>query len=273
VSDDDDVTKLEALLERAMKTRTPGQAPPALTDEADWKGPLDAPTPVTAFMPSSIPPPPSSDPDLLDRPTPITPFVPSSIPPAPSTQRGTEPRRPTLRPGTAPGLFGLVPPDSPPPDPPPMEVVELEVDSIPSVPPPPASGPDPLESRSRLVSAPPVALDPAEPHVPSSPSIEVAAAEISATELAALEADHMPTSSRRPISMEAKMNDAGDDAIPLHTPPPASGKLLAAAPAIELEAVHPELPPQAEVALFVGGPRSEVLQKTFGELLDEALLL
>jgi hypothetical protein len=295
VSDDDDI---KALLERARKTRTASQVPPPPppSDDADWRGPLDAPTPVAAFLPSSIPPPPSSLPNPLDVPTPVTAFMPSSIPPAPSTQPTPEPRRPTLRPGTAPGLFGIVPPEpshARPVEPPPREVVELEVDSVSSIPAPPAAGPvldrpdrgadaapnglpteDPLESRSRLVSAPPVSLEASEPQAPpSEPTLEVVSAEISATELAALEADRSPTSSRRPISMEEKMNDAGDDAVPLHTPPPESGKLRAAAPTIELEAVQPDLPPRADVALFVGGPRSESPQKTFGELLDEALSL
>jgi len=72
--------------------------------------------------------------------------------------------------------------------------------------------------------------------------------------------------------MEEKMNEP-EDAVPLHTPPPASGKLLAAAPAIELESVQANLPPRVEVAVFVTGSRGEGTGTSFGELLDDALSL
>jgi hypothetical protein len=187
-----------------------------------------------------------------------------------------------------------------------MEVIELEVDPDPSIPPPPVSGtlmeafgapyPDgpsgslpveeALESRSRLVSAPPLPLEPLdvgdEPpgHAPSDPTIEVAAAEVSRAELEALEADRAPTSSRRPISMEEKMNEL-DDVVPLHTPPPESGRLPAATPAFDLgfepepapHVVRAEPDPGADVAVFVGGPPGTSDVKTFGELLDDALSL
>ena len=139
-----------------------------------------------------------------------------------------------------------------------------------------------LESRSRLVSAPPQPVETSEPRPPSDPTIEVAAAEVSRTELEEIEEERAPSSSRRPITMETKMNEledeawespAGDEAPPLHTPPPESGKLPAASPALELEAVHPELPARTEVAVFVASPRSELAEKSFGELLEDALSL
>jgi hypothetical protein len=88
------------------------------------------------------------------------------------------------------------------------------------------------------------------------------------------------------------MNELDDDVVPLHSPPPASGKLPAASPSIELEelraqqsqsaprhtgpeleleAVRAELPARDEVPLFVGSARRDLAATTFGELLDEAL--
>ncbi len=290
MSDDDSIDKLEALLERVRSRNRPPSDPPPLLDAA---ADLEVPTPIAAFLPSPLPPEPST-PHQMEVATPVSAFRPSSMPPssAPSTQP-LGPRRDTLRPGLAPGLFGLGPQepprmrplDAPPPfEPPPMEVVELDVESIPSVPPPPHSGPlsaredggggppaEALESRSRLVSAPPLAAESAEAHDPSAPVLEIASAEISATELEALDADRPPTSSRRPISMEAKMNEPDD--APLHEPPPESGKLLAAAPAIELEGVKPSLTPRPEVAVFVGTAGGKLAATTFGDVLDEALTL
>jgi hypothetical protein len=52
-------------------------------------------------------------------------------------------------------------------------------------------------------------------------------------DLAALEDDRPPSSSRRPISLEEKMAEE-DDAVPLHPPPPKSGRLPAASPSIEM---------------------------------------
>ncbi len=186
-----------------------------------------------------------------------------------------------------------------PPEPPPMEVVELEIDPDPSIPPPslaPVSGAEVLESRSRLVSAPPVALDQDEEDGPpggyddaaSDPTIEVAAAEVSRLELEAIEAseadeahDRAPTSSRRPISLEEKMSEPDD--VPLHTPPPESGALPAVSPAIDVgfepaPAVMPApraipmAPKQVEVAAFVGHA-PDATAPSFGDLLDATLAL
>jgi hypothetical protein len=310
VSDDDHIDKLEALLERVRgRPRDPNPPPPAPETPVSTidVAALDIATPVPAPNPAPAPVAPNG----LDVPTPVHAFMPSSIPP-PSSEPSTQPvgpRRDTLRPGNSPGLFGLGPPDTsrvrpmepPPPAPadaapaqgyeaPPMEVVELDIDPNPSVPPPPVSGhvveswdtgratiphEEPFESRSRLVSAPPAApsepVEPSEPPVASSPILEVASAEISATELEARE--RAPTSSRRPISMEEKMNEPDDYATALHAPPPESGKLPTAAPAIELQAVQPELPPRADVAVFVTAPKGELARTTFGELMDDALSL
>jgi hypothetical protein len=176
-----------------------------------------------------------------------------------------------------------------------MEVIELEVDPDPSIPPPPISSvPDgafgrtgedaPFESRSRLVSAPPVALDGLDEPAPgaaSDPTIEVAAAEVSRAELDALEGDDgAPSSSRRPISLEEKMSERDEDVVPLHAPPPESGKLPTAAPTIELgfepplakEVTRATPAPQANVASFVGRAPAPSA-KTFGELLDDTLSL
>jgi hypothetical protein len=191
-----------------------------------------------------------------------------------------------------------------------------------------------LSSRSRLVSAPPVALDavddfhddsadlmedddedeeeeeepfalsvPVPGHAASDPTIEAAPAEVTQAEMDAIAADEeserAPTSSRRPISMEAKMSELEEDSPPLHAPPPASGKLPTASPAIEIEPVESQpmpvaaiaavatpsaklaresvraeaLPPQAEVAVFVGRTPSDLAAKTFGDLLDATLAL
>jgi hypothetical protein len=185
-----------------------------------------------------------------------------------------------------------------------MEVVELEVDPDPSIPPPslaPTSGAEVLESRSRLVSAPPVALEHDEEDGPpggydsaaSDPTIEIAAAEVSRLELEAIEAseadevsERAPTSSRRPISLEEKMSEPDD--VPLHTPPPESGALPAASPAIDVGFEPPAAPPaptamaapraiqvaptQVEVAAFVGHA-PDATASSFGDLLDATLAL
>ena len=117
---------------------------------------------------------------------------------------------------------------------------------------------EPLESRSRLVSAPPVApesvdameppgaMEPLDlgneptPLAPSDPTIEVAAAEVSRAELDALvEEEEPPSSSRRMITIEEKMQELDDDVAPLHPPPPESGRLPTALPTFEL-AFEPE---------------------------------
>ncbi len=329
--EDDRIAKLEALLARVRSRTRPPDADGNGDGDANVKplalsaprSPLDMPTPHAAFRPSPVPPPPSQ---------PIAPMRPkhTSRPEVPAFSLGT-PESSQVRPL----------------EPPPMEVVELEVDPDPSIPPPPISGPpswssagtswgpaedfaslrpegasgptpieEPLQSRSRLVSAPPTPMEPlgagderdardegdgratsvgeepAGQRVPSDPTIEVAAAEMSNAELEELEADRAPTSSRRPISMEEKMSELDDDVVPLHSPPPASGKLPAASPSIELEelraqqshsaprhggpeleleAERAELPAHEEVPLFVGSPRRDLTAATFGELLDDAL--
>jgi hypothetical protein len=182
--------------------------------------------------------------------------------------------------------------------------VELEVDPDPSVPPPsmaPVSGhAEPLESRSRLVSAPPAKLelelddsdpDPEPPSKPSDPTIEVAAAEVSGMELAAIEeaeSERAPASSRRPISIEAKMAEPVEEEAPLHTAPRESGAHRAAVPALDVgfepipappaapspahEAIF-ATPAPAQVASFVGQTSAGRSPKSFGELLDDALSL
>ncbi len=210
--------------------------------------------------------------------------------------------------------------------PPPMEVVELELDldPDPSIPPPPVAPPsvappasarkgdDAFESRSRLVSALPAAFETSdladldegeEPfelaRAASDPTIEAARAEVTQEELDAIEeADRAPSSSRRPISIEEKMSEQ-EDLVPLHTPPPESGRIPSALPVIELQldpepasapmpiaahaspaeapalarqALRAERPPaQAEVALFVGRAPNDDPPKTFGDLLEESL--
>jgi hypothetical protein len=214
---------------------------------------------------------------------------------------------------------------------PPMAVVELEVDPDPSIPPPPLSpalaisaaagiAPDdatldgsapasrrtveePLESRSRLVSAPPLAapdsgdtiepleplepldtIEPLEPLEPldvmdpldlgtgprppaaSDPTIEVAAADVSRAELEALaEDEEPPSSSRRPITIEEKMSELDDDVAPLHTPPPESGRLPAALPTFELA-----FEPQANSLRVEEVPKGSELTTVRAEGMDRS---
>jgi hypothetical protein len=221
-------------------------------------------------------------------------------------------------------------------DVPPMEVVELEVDPYSSertlpaasaAPPlPPSSegafvaSDERLESRSRLVSAPPashatysglgglgrldIEVDDFAPPPTSDPTLRAALppSRGAPPEFGVLE-DSAPSSSRRPISMEEKMNEAEDEGF--HPPPPESGRLPAAAPSFELTFDSPRLPvtppseptrpegpspmhaiaraeigpdpdavsAEVEVAAFVGEPRAPGTPKTFGELLDDALSL
>ncbi len=312
--------------------------------------PLDVPTPMAAFRPSPVPPPPlgaergsfaPSAPRFSQRPE--APQIFAAKPTAPPTrapsdasidqtlvEASTSSRRLPPRPEPS-GVRAV--------EPPPMEVIELDVDPDPSIPPPsvsPVSGSakseEGLESRSRLVSAPPVALgsgdrgdddlgdddvgdddgaelldddEDEEPfalsvppgHAASDPTIEAVPAEVSQAEMDAIEeADRAPTSSRRPISMEEKMSELEEDSPPLHSPPPASGKLPAASPALELEpldsqpmpiaapvavasprltreALRADPLPQTEVAVFVGRTPSDLAAKTFGDLLDATLAL
>jgi len=153
-----------------------------------------------------------------------------------------------------------------------MEVIELEIDPEPSSSPSPAEVaaiadeqaladaapaiPAPLESRSRLVSAPPISLDQFEPleapdegdfdQASSDPTLEVASAEISLDAIEE-EEDEAPSSSRRPISLETKMSEPDDDVAPLHSPPPKSGPLLAALPNLDF-AIEPSREPIAPEA-------------------------
>jgi hypothetical protein len=107
------------------------------------------------------------------------------------------------------------------------------------------------------------------------------AAEIAAEEVQSGEIEEdAPTSSRRPIALSAEER---------HTPPPESGKQVAAAPvssdaevtavrksssppAAGPDVIRPQIPPAAAVGSFSGeaGPARPA---SFGELLDEALEL
>jgi hypothetical protein len=259
------------------------------------------PTPNNAFFPLGPPrtPPPPDRPSA----TPAKPQAPSSTiaPPDASIDQ-------TLADAAAaPALLRRVPRAEPSsvravqPPPGPMEVIELDIDPDPSIAPPMSGGhEEPLESKSRLVSAPPALgreLDDddllARPQ-PSDPTIEVGNVELGQAELASFDDEPAPTSSRRPISMEEKMSEL-DDAPPLHAAPPESGRLPAANPAIELEldmastGVHKlqamldaertgelvertRASERAAVAEFVGAAPTSAAA-TFGEMLDEALQL
>ncbi len=274
------------------------------TRNDDWPAPPEPPPmevielevdPDPSVFPPAAAPPPSA-PRLT--PAPVPPLVDDTL----------EVTRVTGRPSLSTPLPAAPPPAAGAPPP------------APFAPEPLAPAPkEPLESRSRLVAAP--AFLPDEPpeslpegesddvpgYVPSDPTIEVVAAEVSHGELEALEdggegevgdEDSAPSSSRRPISIDAKMSEA-DDVIPLHPPPPESGPLPAASPTIDLSLEPatslPLTPERAEptatvvraepavtvvraesartdVAVFVA-LESELGAKTFGELLDEALSL
>jgi len=291
--------------------------------------PRDVPTPMAPVRPSPLPPPPLSTggasqppsaPRFSQRPE-APPLSFSAKPLAFESSEASSFERTLQEVGTQ--IRRAAPPAEPSRvravEPPPMEVVELDVDPDPSIPPPsippPASvppisanGEDPFESRSRLVSAPPAPFEmtgltqlddvfedePFELSSPASdPTIEAAPAEVSQAELDAIEeADRAPSSSRRPISMEDKMSEL-EDSIPLHTPPPESGKLPAASPAIELhldaqpasapvpvaapalarEALRGDPLSQTEIAVFLGRTPSDVPAKTFGDLLETTLSL
>jgi hypothetical protein len=347
VKDDDRIAKLQALLarvrSRSRAPRTPGGPYPPRAPVRP--GPLEIATPMAAFRPSPLPPPEALATTSPPQPEPLPLPIALPLPPIQTTY-ATRPEVPS-------GLF--VTPQPHPSgvravEPPPMEVIELEIDPDPSMPPPPVSGPrddhdaslddfssapgerpsGPLlaetrfESRSRLVSALPAALAAFEPleapqpldsldsldpldqldpaldppgHVPSDPTIEVAAAEVSRAELDALEAEHAPSSSRRPISMDEKMSELDDD-VPLYNAPPESGRLPAVSPTFDLTFVEPtfaeatepgatsairaERPAvtrvpglpgttESDVAVFVGAAPSGATPTTFGELLDDAL--
>ncbi len=334
--DTERIAKLQALLERVQSRshaprraalRTPPARPSVLEDvvaRASLPSPIaSAPPPplpaITAAVPPAVPPLT----EFFELPSPSLP----PSPPAPPTAAPAPPAPPSppVRPKHAPrpevpaGLFSagrLEPTSSPteiaaarngvwsPPDPPPMEVIELEVDPDPSLPPPPfddasfedtrpgdlapvVSFPAPLESRSRLVVADAIADEsPAplesEPPAPASdPTIEVAAVEVSQREIEALEEELAPSSSRRPISLEEKMSEVDD--APLHAAPPESGSLPAAVPAIDLafereaeaeaKRTHAEPDVRAQVAVFLPASPPAPAAKTFGELLDAALSL
>ncbi len=174
-----------------------------------------------------------------------------------------------------------------------MEVVELEVDPEPADTPAPVasapreepvsgradtapafSSPDssssadpntqvpaPLESRSRLVVAATAIVDGGEALEPadegafdqaaSDPTIEAAAADVSAE---ALEDEEAPSSSRRPISLEAKMSEPDDDAAPLHSAPRESGRIPAALPNLELADVTPSSVENAPIGAHAEKP-------------------
>lgn len=318
MNDDPRIAHLEALLARIRSRKRPPRGSPYLPDARPRRtSPLEIPTPLAAFRPSplpnahpapspAVPAAPPSRPKYASRPeVPVAGLYAKGSVESPYAQPEGElswpppPVEPESRPEPAPLKTDSVPP---------MAVVELDVDPDPSIPPPPlapappvsasrsaaddasaeGSGPasrrtveEPLESRSRLVSAPPVAaldsgdgvdsgdaiepldaleplgtleplepMEPLEPHdimepldlgteprppAASDPTIEVAAAEVSRTELDALaEDEEPPSSSRRPITIEEKMSELDDDVAPLHTPPPESGRLPAALPTFEL---------------------------------------
>jgi hypothetical protein len=323
VNVEEQIAKLEALL-ALVRSRSRAQSLPSATNGATLEAAL-APAPLPRLEPSPAPPRPPPPPQSpLEVPTPLAAFRPSPVPPAPSPSVAPEARlssapKVSQRP-EAPAFFltplrtaaqkPLVPPAPPVPfappessqvrphEPPPMEVVELDVDPDPSIPPPslaPTSGAEVLESRSRLVSAPPLALEQDEEDGPpggydsaaSDPTIEIAAAEVSRLELEAIEADEVseraPTSSRRPISLEEKMSEPDD--APLHTPPRESGALPAASPAIDVGFEPAPAPPamaapraiqvaptQVEVAAFVGHA-PDAPASSFGDLLDATLAL
>jgi hypothetical protein len=115
---------------------------------------------------------------------------------------------------------------------------------------------------------------------PSVSDEERLAAEIAAEEVQSGEIEEdAPTSSRRPIVLSAEER---------HSPPPESGKQVAAPPvsvdevtavrksssppAGEPDVIRPEIPAAAPVATFSGEP-SALRPASFGELLDEALRL
>ena len=104
---------------------------------------------------------------------------------------------------------------------------------------------------------------------------EIAAEEVQSGEIQ----EDAPTSSRRPIALSAEER---------HTPPPESGKQVAASPVSDEEVtavrkssappaagpdvIRPEIPASAPVAAFTGAPTVK-RPASFGELLDEALRL
>ncbi len=117
---------------------------------------------------------------------------------------------------------------------------------------------------------------------------EIAAEEVHSSELE----EEAPASSRRPIAAEAITAMPEEEySSPRHTPPPESGKQVAApplssepdAPAArrssapssyqgDVDIVRPDISPLADVASFTA-PRSVPRPATFGELLDSALEL
>lgn len=338
---DDRIAKLQALLARVQgRSRSPHRA-----NGGPNGGPAAPPVPVVpAVVLREAPAPPLSA-SLAVTAAPPPPVL-TAVPPSPPQPFAPAPSAPRVRVATpVEPLFAheeLPLPTLPPPrpehsgvrvvDPPPMPVVELDVDPDPlpePLPPPesfsdlslpgdrpsqaadagPAAADETLESRSRLVAAAAV-VEEDEGAAASDPTIEVAAAEVSSAELVALqglaEDIEAPSSSRRPISLEQKMSEPEEEA-PLHPPPPESGKLPAASPAIDLtlpeprpreaapepvrearkEAEAPAAPApretaakaspasheEAQVARFVGVPPNADAMKTFGEILDEALAL
>jgi hypothetical protein len=199
-----------------------------------------------------------------------------------------ESREPTMRERALEERITVTPPPTRAPEPsqvrpiepPPMEVIELDLEPDPTIPPPsmePSSRE--LESRSRLVSAPPVTLEDEEVH-----AMPTAAAS-GPVNLAGPDADidePAPSSSRRPISVEEKLKQLAEDDDAVHVPPPESGKVPAApiinldepdvTPPLRPETARATLPDAAEVASFIGDtPRGEAV--TFGALLDATLAL
>ena len=325
MSEDERIALLEALLARVLSRSRAVLSAPALAG-APIQGSSAAPSTTAPATPPPIRPKYSGRPEL-----PAGLFAtsqPNSFPTLLDSDRWsppTPPPEPRVRNGS----------HAAPAGPPPMEVVELEVDPEPAftpaprVPPesrdvaePPAV-PPPLESRSRLVAASPapeardddgafdeddepslappasapslVASDPTIADAERVRPIDAATAEAS---LEAIEAT--PSSSRRPISLETKMNEPDDDVAPLHSPPPKSGPLPAALPTFDLSmepieseassvnvvtrvngtvpapeesrpsVVRTEMNARQDVALIVPPARPTPAAKTFGELLDEA---
>jgi hypothetical protein len=148
---------------------------------------------------------------------------------------------------------------------------------------------DDLVSESTISVAKPAASSESLPSDPSDPVLteesdkglaeEIAAEEVQSGELL----EEAPTSSRRPIADADR--EPEDDRAPRHTPPPESGKQVAAPLASESEpsavrrssappadVIRPQMPAGARVASFSGIP-TVTRPATFGELIEEAFNL
>jgi hypothetical protein len=260
VSPDARIAKLEALLAQ-IKKRSAEPRTRAASPTAPEPAPVPVPVPEIA---TPIPPPiPSAIP--LPVPAELPPaFLPTAAPPAPLLEArdtlapipheaehdATIPERPAAAPAPRPPEPSRVRAiDTAFGEPPPMELIELEIEE-PSVPPPPmpeadrrVSETEIFESRSRLVTAAPVALPeapdddeslrqtPAPEPPPSEPTLPLGDARAaSAASLDEIEEEEAaPSSSRRPISVEEKLKQlAEDDGV--HVPPPESGRQPAVPP-------------------------------------------